>query len=406
MAERATMSRGLAFLFAAGASLVAISLLLPHSHNTNETSLLVAVGLAYVTAACLTRFAGRITVRGLQLILMLGTVLITVCVIYGGDSASAYPLMYVWVALYAAYVFSPRAAAAQTLFAAAACAAGYLLENSTHAPSVHWLMGAGTIVVAAVLTASLTRQVRAHQADLVTVAQMANGMADPVDFAGATCANLRASAHADVAALLEPANDGIGMDIVAQAGSRETARLFAIESIQQAISVAYSFARPQTLLDPAPHGWLAGAIVGHAQPIVRDGRSVGVLAIGYTRRRRAVPERAATAALLFATEASVAMERAERQAIARERRAIDINDNIVQGLTVAKYAIGQGHVDEGVRAIDDTLRRARQLITDQLTEATADQGGPRPGDLVRESRVEGLSADDDDASSSAPIPGR
>jgi hypothetical protein len=406
MAERATMSRGLAFLFAAGASLVGISLLLPHSQNTNDTGLLVAVGLAYLTAALLTRFAARMTVRGLQLILMLGTVLITVCVIYGGDSASAYPLMYVWVALYAAYVFTPRAAVVQTLFAAAACAAGYLLEDDTHAPSVHWLMGAGTIVVAGVLTASLTYRVRAHQADLVTVARMANGMVDPVDFAGATCVNLRASAHADVAALLEPADDGIGMDIVVQAGSRETARLFEEQSVQQAISVAYSFARAQTLLAREPHGWLSGSIVGHAQPIVRDGQSVAVLAIGYTRRRRAVPERAATAALLFATEASVAMERAERQAIDRERRAIDINDNIVQGLTVAKYAIGQGHVDDGLRAINDTLRRARQLITDQLTEATASQGGPRPGDLVRESRIEGLSADDDDASSSAPIPGR
>jgi GAF domain-containing protein len=359
-----------------------------------------------IAAGLLTRFAMRVTVRGLQLTLMLGTVLITVCVIYGGDAASAYPLMYVWVALYAAYVFTPRAAAVQTLFAAGACAAGYLLENDTHAPSVHWLMGAGTIVVAGLLTASLTYRVRAHQADLVTVAQMANGLADPVDFAGATCANLRASAHADVAALLEPAGDGIGMDIVAQAGSRETGRLFEETSVQQAISVAYSFARPQTLIDPNAHGWLAGSIVGHAQPIVRDGRSVGVLALGYTRRRRAVPERARTAALLFATEASVAMERAERQAIARERRAIDINDNIVQGLTVAKYAIGQGHVDEGARAIDDTLARARQLITDQLTEATADQGGPRPGDLVRESHIEGLSADDDDASSSAPMHGR
>src|SRR3954468_2796372 len=172
MAERETMSRGLAFLLAAGASLVGISLLLPHSQNTNDANLLVAVGLAYVTAAGLTRFAGRVTIRGLQLILMLGTALITVCVIYGGDSASAYPLMYVWVALYAAYVFTPRAAALQTLFAAAACAAGFLAQNDTHAPSVHWLMGAGTIVVAGLLTASLTYQVRAHQADLVTVAQM------------------------------------------------------------------------------------------------------------------------------------------------------------------------------------------------------------------------------------------
>src|SRR5436305_4995530 len=208
MAERATMSRGLAFLFAAVASLVGISLLLPHSHNTDEAGLLVAVGIAFLAAAVLMRFAARMTVRGLQLLLMLGTVLITVCVIYGGDSASAYPLMYVWVALYAAYVFTPRAAALQTVFAAAACAAGFLLENDTHAPSVHWLMGAGTIGVAGVLTASLTYRVRAHQADLVTVARMANGLVDPTDFAGATCANLRASAHADVAMLLEPRAGG------------------------------------------------------------------------------------------------------------------------------------------------------------------------------------------------------
>jgi signal transduction histidine kinase len=402
--DRATMARGLAFLFAAGATLVSVSLLLPHSHNTNETSLLIAIGLAYVTAAGLVRFASSIPVVGLEVVLMLGTVLITLCVIYGGDSASAYPLMYVWVALYAAYVFSVRAAAVETLFAAGACAVGFLLEDNTRAPSVHWLMGAGTVIVAGVLTASLTRRIRAQQSDLATIARMANGLADPNDFAGPTCANLRASAHADVAALFEPAADGRGMDVVALAGSRETARLFDGEPVRQAIGVAIAFARAQPLIDPGRGGRLTGSVVGHAQPIVRNGVGVGVLALGYARPRRGVPERAATAALLFATEASVAIERAERQAIARERRALDINDNIVQGLTVAKYAIGQGHVDEGVRAIDDTLRRARQLITDQLTEATAEQGGPQPGDLVRESRVEGLSADDDDASS-APVPG-
>src|SRR4051794_25916650 len=267
--ERATMARGLAFLFAAGATLVGISLLLPHSHNTNDASLLIAVGLAAITAAVLAQFAALIPVRGLQLILLLGTVLITVCVVYGGDSASAYPLMYVWVALYAAYVFSPQAAAGQTVFAAAACAAGFLLEDDTHAPSVHWLMGAGTIVVAGVLTGSLTRRLREHQADLVTVAQMANGLADPHDFAAITCANLRASAHADVAVLLEPGVDGPGMDVVARAGSRETARMFDTEVVQRAVSVAFSFARPQTLADAERSGRLTGSVIGYAQPIVR-----------------------------------------------------------------------------------------------------------------------------------------
>src|SRR5919197_1982794 len=117
--ERATMSRGLAFLFAAGATLVGVSLLLPHSGNTDTTGLLIAVGLAYVTAAGLVRFAAQVPVHLLQVILMFGTALITICVIYGGDSASAYPLMYVWVALYAAYVFSVQAAAVETLSAAA-----------------------------------------------------------------------------------------------------------------------------------------------------------------------------------------------------------------------------------------------------------------------------------------------
>jgi hypothetical protein len=388
--ERATMSRGLAFLFGAGAALVTVSLLLPHSSNTNEPALLVAAGAAFLTAAGLAHLAARIPVGALQVVLLIGTVLITVCVVYGGDSASAYPLMYVWVALYAAYVFTPRAALAQTVAAAGACAAAFLLEDDTRAPTVHWLMGAGTIVVAAALTASLTRRLRAQQADLATVARMANGLADITGFAGITCANLRASAHCDAVVFLEPVPDGKGVEVTASSGSAETARIFDGEQVRGEIAVALAFGRPQTLVDGARGSRLMGTVIGHVQPILRDGRAVGVLALAYSRPRRSVPERAATAALLFAAEASVAMERAERITSDRQRRAIDINDNIVQGLAVAKYAIGQGHVEEGVRAIDDTLRRARQLITDQLTDATADQGGPRPGDLVRESRVEEL----------------
>jgi GAF domain-containing protein len=384
------MSRGLAFLFAAGASLVALSLVLPHSSNTNEPALLVAVGAAYLTAAGLARLSARTPVRALQVVLLVGTVLITVCVVYGGNSASAYPLMYVWVALYAAYVFTPRAASVQTVAAAAACAAAFLIGDDTRAPSVHWLMGAGTIVVAAVLTGSLTRRLRAQQADLTTIARMANGLADLSGFAGVTCANLRASAHCDSVVFLEPRPGGAGLDVTASSGSAEAARIFEGEEVRGGITAALASGRPQTLVKGGRKSRLAGAVVGHAQPILSAGQAVGVLALAYSRPRRAIPERAATAALLFAAEASVAMERAERLTSDRQRRAIDINDNIVQGLTVAKYAIGQGHVDEGARAIDDTLRRARQLITDQLTDATADQGGPRPGDLVRESRVEEL----------------
>jgi hypothetical protein len=66
----------------------------------------------------------------------------------------------------------------------------------------------------------------------------------------------------------------------------------------------------------------------------------------------------------------------------RERQALEINDNIVQGLTVAKYAMTIGAEDHSKQAIDDTLTRARAIITDLLGEpGTAVEFGP--GDLRR-----------------------
>jgi hypothetical protein len=66
----------------------------------------------------------------------------------------------------------------------------------------------------------------------------------------------------------------------------------------------------------------------------------------------------------------------------RERQALEINDNIVQGLTVAKYAMTIGAEDQSKRAIEDTLARARAIITDLLGEpGTSIELGP--GDLRR-----------------------
>jgi len=66
----------------------------------------------------------------------------------------------------------------------------------------------------------------------------------------------------------------------------------------------------------------------------------------------------------------------------RERQALEINDNIVQGLTVAKYAMTIGADDHSKQAIEDTLTRARAIITDLLGEpGTSIELGP--GDLRR-----------------------
>jgi hypothetical protein len=67
----------------------------------------------------------------------------------------------------------------------------------------------------------------------------------------------------------------------------------------------------------------------------------------------------------------------------RERQALEINDNIVQGLSVAKYALDQGQDKKSQEAVEDTLKKARELITELLGEKDSEvELGP--GELRRQ----------------------
>ena len=66
----------------------------------------------------------------------------------------------------------------------------------------------------------------------------------------------------------------------------------------------------------------------------------------------------------------------------RQRQALEINDNIVQGLTVAKYAMDAGADERSRAAIEETLRKARALITDLLGDPQTEIA-LGPGDLRR-----------------------
>ncbi len=65
----------------------------------------------------------------------------------------------------------------------------------------------------------------------------------------------------------------------------------------------------------------------------------------------------------------------------RERHALEINDNIVQGLAVARMALESGDDQESKAAIEDTLRRSQRLISDLLGPSESEPLGP--GDLRR-----------------------
>lgn len=380
------MARALAFLYGAGALLVTTTLLLPHSSNTEDLGVAVPCMLAVLVVGVLLGGAGRIPVGVLQTVLALGTVLISQCVLFGGDGAAAYALMYVWIALYASYFFRVGAAVAQLALAGALYAAVLVVQDDTPVEITYWLMGMGTVGVGGVLIARLTQAIRAQAADLSAVAQMANGLSDVSEFGRVTCEGLHQSARADVVIMLEPLDGGGGMQVTAMSGSPEAGLVFNADGARQALQTAFRTGRPEPIVNPRTRRGVHrfdGTVVGLAQPILRDGRAAGVLALAWTSPRRGLPDRVSTAALLFAAEASVAIDRAERLSKDRERAALEINDNIVQGLVVAKYLASAGNVEKAIEAIDETLGRARKLITDQLEAVGRNGGRIVPGDLAR-----------------------
>jgi len=66
----------------------------------------------------------------------------------------------------------------------------------------------------------------------------------------------------------------------------------------------------------------------------------------------------------------------------RQRQAVQLNDNVVQGLVAAQLALSLDEREMGAEAVADTLAKARAIISDLLGEAGSElELGP--GDLVR-----------------------
>lgn len=70
----------------------------------------------------------------------------------------------------------------------------------------------------------------------------------------------------------------------------------------------------------------------------------------------------------------------------RQRQALEIHDNIVQGLATAKLSFEMGRHDEGLRSVEKTLAASRAIITD-LLGAEASGNLLSPGELRRADRA-------------------
>ena len=61
-------------------------------------------------------------------------------------------------------------------------------------------------------------------------------------------------------------------------------------------------------------------------------------------------------------------KRAQESAHAKRRQALELHDEVVQGLAVAQLALQLGRENESREAIADTLNRARSIVTRDLAE--------------------------------------
>ena len=66
----------------------------------------------------------------------------------------------------------------------------------------------------------------------------------------------------------------------------------------------------------------------------------------------------------------------------RQRQAMQLNDDVVQGMAAAKMCLELGDGDQALKVLDTSLAKARGIVSDLLQQGAA--GSVGPGDLTRD----------------------
>src|SRR4051812_10192333 len=97
MADARIRARSLGLLYLAGASIGALSLVLPHSARADDAALWSNVGLAYAGGALILAFGSRAPRWAFHVALAIGAVLVTRAVLASHDPVSFYAVWYIWI---------------------------------------------------------------------------------------------------------------------------------------------------------------------------------------------------------------------------------------------------------------------------------------------------------------------
>jgi diguanylate cyclase (GGDEF)-like protein/putative nucleotidyltransferase with HDIG domain len=143
--------RVLASFYLAGATLVLLTLVLPHAADAVEVGLLAIALNAYLTGALLLWQAQRIPSWSLPFALAWGSVLVTAVAWCSAEHPSPLVFFYLWIFLYSAYFFSTRTAIAELLLVGVLYCALLLLRPPEAGAAAWWSVGMATMAIAAIV---------------------------------------------------------------------------------------------------------------------------------------------------------------------------------------------------------------------------------------------------------------
>jgi diguanylate cyclase (GGDEF)-like protein/putative nucleotidyltransferase with HDIG domain len=157
--QTSLVARVLAALYAAGATLAALTVALPHPSDANELGLLAIVANAYAIAGALNWYARKLPAWMLRTALGWGSTLITGVAYFSGETPSPLVFFYLWIFLYASYFFTRKEAALQIAYVGLAYGALLAFKPPVSGIPAWWLVGMGTLLVAAILIMTMRERV-------------------------------------------------------------------------------------------------------------------------------------------------------------------------------------------------------------------------------------------------------
>src|SRR5690242_3936283 len=226
--QPALMATVLGSLYMAGATIGALSLLLPHPSEYDSGALWSNTGIAYILGLAILGFRRRLPNWALQLCVLAGTVVVTRAVYYGHDPSGYYTFWYLWICVYASFFFGPRWGALHVGFVGAAYA-WVLTQVSGPTPVPRWLVTVGSILVASLLVDALASRLRRETdaaarraANMEAVSEVARQLATQSDSRAvgwAICSAAVRTAGASAAVLWRPTIGGDALQADAAAGA-------------------------------------------------------------------------------------------------------------------------------------------------------------------------------------------